>query len=93
MAPPASSRVALPEEPTGSSLPLLKSRVWRISTEDEEELQLSPFQTDSPATTAARTAAREVTLGSVKVAQDVHKYTNSKRIELESPSWSGLVRF
>ena len=34
-----------------------------------------------------------VTLGSLKVAQDVHKYTTSKRIELESAGWSGLVRF
>ena len=28
---------------------------------------------------------------SVKVAQDVCKYTTSKRIELESPGWSGFV--
>ncbi len=35
----------------------------------------------------------QVTLGSLKVAQDVCKCTTSKRIELESPGWSGLVRF
>ena len=34
-----------------------------------------------------------ITLASLKVAQDVCKCTTSKRIELESPGWSGLVRF
>ena len=35
----------------------------------------------------------ELTLASLKVAQDVHKQTTSKRIELESPGWSGLSGF
>ena len=32
-------------------------------------------------------------LSIIKSGTNVHKYTTSKRIELESPGWSGLVRF
>ena len=58
VAPPITSRGRQASAEDGDSPPtLLKSRVWKISTEDEEELQLSPFHAEANSRDSVRQAS------------------------------------
>ncbi len=43
--------------------------------------------------TEKKTLRNNNNLSIIKSGTNVHKYTTSKRIELQSPNWSDLVRF
>ena len=61
-----------------------KRRRRRIPTRDATLLTTSSYKRADKGRHLTNTPTKDaiLTLGSLKVAQDVHKYTNSKRIEL-----------